>query len=132
MEVPETYEKTVIGDPVETAVYDGRVTVRNDVRADFLIRELTRTTITTTVTTHDTETDDQIGDPVVSAASSEMPTGRKQRFPFDIRNVQDADIRNERLLELRDRIVAWIASAAQDDTIEDFLQGKLDGFLNTF
>jgi len=126
-----SYEQTVVSDPVDTLVYDGDVTVRNDVRADFLIRQKTRTTITTTVTTHDDETDEQIGDPVVTEAYTDAYTGARERFPFDIRDIEDAQVRNPRLAELAVRIQVWIDSIVVDETVETYLQARLDEFLAT-
>lgn len=126
-----SYEVSVVSDPVDTTVYDGDVGVKNDVRAFFLIRQATRTTITTTVTTHDDETHEQIGDAVVTEAYTDAYTGARQRFPFDIRDIEDGPTRTARLAELAVRIQAWINNLVVDTAVETYLQARLDEFLET-
>lgn len=128
-EIPEDYTRTEVSDPVITTVYDGRVTVRTEVLADVLVRELSKSTITTTITTYDGETDEIIGDPVVSVAISDTPTGQRKSFKLDIIDLDVAATRNAKLSELGERILAWIAEDEAVDAVESFIQAKLDTFL---
>ena len=128
MEVEETYTNTITEES-ESTIYNGVASRHNDSRVNAAVSEYARITTTTTVTTYNSATDEQVGDPVVTESNSDTLTGRKQSFPLDVRNIDDATVRAERFADLGSRITDWLAERDSQDVVTDFIQNRLDTFL---